>query len=143
MQFRAVVEPEVAAMAAKSADERDLRILKRSIQGQEGQLSDAQAYFKRDLRFHMSLARASKNEVFTEVLAVVYDILAESRSFTLLSERRMTTSFEHHVKIVDAIEKKDDERARRLMKEHLAEIGHQIESEAHQMVGNVDDGLDR
>jgi DNA-binding GntR family transcriptional regulator len=55
----------------------------------------------------------------------------------------MTTSFEHHVKIVDAIEKKDDERARRLMKEHLAEIGHQIESEAHQMVGNVDDGLDR
>jgi DNA-binding FadR family transcriptional regulator len=118
-------------MAAKSADERDLRILKRRIQDQEGQLSDVQAYFKEALRFHMSLARASKNEVFIEVLAFVYEVVGEGRSFTLLSETQVTTSFEHHVKIVDAIEKKDDERARRLMKEHLAEIGHQIESEAH------------
>ena len=107
MQFRAVIEPEVAAMAAKSADERDLRILNRSIQDQKGQLSDGQAYFKRDMRFHMSLARASKNEVFIEVLAVVYDILAESRSITLLSERRMETSFAHHVQIVDGVEKKE------------------------------------
>ena len=143
MQFRAVIEPEVAAMAAKSADERDLRILNRGIQDQEGQLSDAQAYFKRDLRFHMSLARASKNEVFIEVLAVVYEILAESRSFTLVSERRMTTSFERHVAIVDAIANRDGERARRLMREHLAEIERQIESEPDRTVDKADDRVDR
>ncbi|HVO84219.1 MAG TPA: FCD domain-containing protein [Syntrophobacteria bacterium] len=143
MQFRAVIEPEVAAMAAKSADERDLRILNRSIQDQEGQLSDAQAYVKRDLRFHMSLARASKNEVFLEVLAVVYEILAESRSFTLVSEGRMTTSFDHHVALVDAITKRDAERARRLMREHLAEVERQIEKEPHRRVDNSHDRVDR
>ena len=40
------------------------------------------------------------------------------------------------------VSKKKNERARRLMKEHLAEIEHQIESEAQQMVANVDDRLD-
>ena len=131
LQFRVIIESEVAAMAAKRADERDLRILKKSIQDQKERISDAQGYFKKDMSFHMSLARAAKNEVFTEVLSVVYDILAESRSFSLLSEKRVKTSFEHHLKIIAALEKRDEDGARRLMKDHLDEIDHQIESEEH------------
>lgn len=61
IEFRLVVEPEVAALAAARRSGDDLTRMRRLVKEQEA--SAGEGFADLDSRFHMALARATKNEV--------------------------------------------------------------------------------
>jgi GntR family transcriptional repressor for pyruvate dehydrogenase complex len=124
IEFRLVVEPEVAALAAARRSGDDLLRMKRLVEEQEA--SRGEGFAELDLRFHMALARATKNEVIWEVAAVLHDLLSESRSVPLMSKERFEISLKGHRRILEAVEKKDPELCREAMRTHLKDVGEQV-----------------
>ncbi|HEV7913674.1 MAG TPA: GntR family transcriptional regulator [Albitalea sp.] len=71
--------------------------------------------------FHVVLARTMGNEVLAQLLA---DLLSRSSLIALMyqSAHSAEHSFEEHVAIVDALERRDGRGAQRLMGAHLANV---------------------
>jgi len=127
IEFRLVVEPEVAALAAARRSEDDLTRMRRLVKEQEAY--PGEGFAELDSRFHMALARATKNEVIWEMAAVLHDLLSESRSVPLMSKERYEISLRGHRRILDALEKADTDMCREAMRAHLKDVGEQVGGE--------------
>lgn len=121
VEFRMIVEPGVAALAASRRSEGDVARLRKLV---ESQLSAApEDYAELDAKFHMALARATGNEVVWEMAAVLHDLAGESRAAPLISRERLEASLRDHVRILKAIEDADPEACREAMRDHLESVG--------------------
>jgi DNA-binding GntR family transcriptional regulator len=71
--------------------------------------------------FHVVLARMLGNETLAELMA---DLLSRCSLISLMyqSSHAAEHSFEEHVRIVDALERRDTRAALRLMEDHLAHV---------------------
>lgn len=121
IEFRLVVEPEVAALAAARRTEDDLARIRKLIVLQEA--SGEEGFSGLDARFHMALARATKNEVIWEMAAMLQDLLSESRAAHLLGRERSLASLRGHRRILEALENADPEACREAMRDHLLNVG--------------------
>ncbi len=122
LEFRRIFEPEVAALAAANAVERDLERLKAIFTEQEKSFAAGKEIASFDAHFHLALARAAKNSVLREIAALLYDMLAESRSVALQTPERMRVSLEGHRHILAAMEAKDPALSREAMIRHLRTV---------------------
>lgn len=123
LELRRILEPEIAARAARSLGERDIELLQAIVDRQEQDLvRDGEDDAGEDLHFHVTLARATKNEVIVEVTALIYDLLKESRVPPLVSPERKKASFLGHRRIFAALKERDPEVSRAAMLSHLFEI---------------------
>lgn len=122
LEFRRILEPEIAALAAKSLDPDDLALLKTILDRQEKSLSENKDDARDDLHFHLTLARATKNEVLVEVSAILHDILRECRVPPLENLTRKSISLGGHQKIYAALKEGDAELSRSAMRDHLRDV---------------------
>src|ERR1700729_2145963 len=60
-EVRAILEPEIAALAAERAEESDRATLREAVAVMDRSLKDADAYIEADLDFHLALAGAAAN----------------------------------------------------------------------------------
>lgn len=123
MEFRLLLEPEVAALAARRRKPEDLERLRRALAEQE-RSADA-GFAGLDARFHMALARCAGNEVVWETAAMLRDLVSESRAAPLLTEARRAGSLRDHRRILEALERGDPEACREAMREHLLRTGEE------------------
>jgi len=122
--FRRVLETGMAELAAGHATARDLEALGALVAEQHRRLlhaPDPAADAELDASFHLALAQATGNPVFTQALRALTPILAETRSAELISDQRRTASAEHHLRILDAVARHDPAQARQAMERHLEE----------------------
>jgi GntR family transcriptional repressor for pyruvate dehydrogenase complex len=128
-EFRAVVEPQVAGLAALRADASDVVGLEQVLAATHAGLSPEES-LARDVAFHVQVARASGNPLFVTLGEVsagwVEDVRAESHR---TSEGRRS-SFDWHRRILDAIRAHDEDGARRAMADHLADVARLVEDRA-------------
>ena len=122
IQLRHILEPEVAALAAESIGDNELSRIKAILDAQEKKLAENKDDAEEDLRFHLALARATKNEVIVEVFAVLFDILKECRVAPLQNAKRKITSLEGHLGIYRALKQRDANSSRTAMRNHLSEV---------------------
>jgi DNA-binding GntR family transcriptional regulator len=80
--------------------------------------------------FHVVLARMLGNEVLAEMLA---DLLNRSSLIALMyqSSHSAAHSQDEHVRIVDALERRDARAATRLMQQHLSAVEHNLRLDPH------------
>jgi GntR family transcriptional repressor for pyruvate dehydrogenase complex len=121
-EFRRILEPQIAFLAASNISRSEVDRLKMLVFDQERRIMSGEEDSDLDSAFHLVLARAAKNTVIVEVLKTLSSVWNESRSDSLQSEARRTASLRTHVRIVDALEKRDPEAAREAMNNHLLEI---------------------
>ena len=122
LEFRRIWEPEIAARAAQSLDSNDLALIKAILDKQEKSLAEDKEDAQDDLRFHLTLARATKNDVIVEVTAIIHDILKECRVPPLENLTRKRISLQGHQKIYAALRERDSELTRTAMMNHLTEV---------------------
>ncbi len=120
LQFRLVLEPEIAALAAQGATTADLEALAACLDAQTAG-SPARAA-EADMGFHAALARATGNPLFSELVAVVHGRLAETREEPFQSRDRRQASLAAHRAILEAVAARDPESARAAMQDHLAAV---------------------
>jgi GntR family transcriptional regulator, transcriptional repressor for pyruvate dehydrogenase complex len=119
LEFRMLMEPQIASLAARNITREELDRLKIIICDQERKILAGKEDSELDGAFHLLLAAASKNRIVKQVMDMMNEILGESRSESLWNETRRKASVVGHLRIIDALENRDPDMAFEAMKEHL------------------------
>ncbi|HBD09368.1 MAG TPA: FadR family transcriptional regulator [Syntrophobacteraceae bacterium] len=121
-EFRLLMEPQFAYLAARNISREELDRLKVIVCDQERRALADQKDSDLDAAFHYELAKATKNRVILEVLNTINHVLNESRSEFLQSDVRKRASVIGHLRVIDALEEGNSEQAFSAMHEHLLAI---------------------
>lgn len=127
LEVRKALEVEAAGLAAMRRDEEDLAALKELISQMEEDLPEAKRSEELDLKFHLALAKASKNPLLDRLMNTVQEIMGQTLQVTRalwLSATEGTTYrlFEDHRDIYEMILEQNTEKARELTYEHLQKV---------------------
>jgi len=125
-EAREIIEPEMAALAAKRADPEEIDQMAAILEEQARQIADGGTGMEADSAFHSILAQAAKNKVILKLNDSIVDSLRETRERSLQTHGRPARSLAGHRKILDAIHAKNPAKARRAMLEHLRAIGRNV-----------------
>lgn len=126
IEFRGVVEPAVAALAATRVTPAQLDELRDILVAQQGKVAAGETYADEDTRFHELIGDAAGNELLTTMLGVIWDVLRTSREQWLLTNARAHASLEAHHRVYDALARHDAEAARQASAEHIRAVGEGI-----------------
>jgi GntR family transcriptional repressor for pyruvate dehydrogenase complex len=119
-EARRIVEPELAARAAKRRSEKDLQDLAAALDAMRVSLAanSVEDLAENDLRFHEVIWRASGNRVCQRMFSSLQRIMSRSLRVTT-SLRDDGTPLSAHQAMYYAIQEGDPLKARTLMTEHL------------------------
>jgi GntR family transcriptional repressor for pyruvate dehydrogenase complex len=120
-EFRKLLEPQIASLAASTATTGDLSMLAGLLVRQR-QAEAAGEWAAADAAFHLQIARATGNSVIFEVFGQLQETLGESRGESLQNESRRQASLRAHTRILSALQRRDPRLADQKMREHLEEI---------------------
>lgn len=126
IEFRGVVEPAIAALAAERISDDELAELREILGAQQKKVSAGETYVDEDTRFHEVIGTAAGNELLTTMLAVIWDVLRASREQWLQTNTRAHASLEAHQRIYDALGKHDPQAAREASATHIKAVGEGI-----------------
>jgi GntR family transcriptional regulator, transcriptional repressor for pyruvate dehydrogenase complex len=116
VDFRLVVEPAAAAMAAREATDAQRQLLI------EAARPEIPAELSTSVDFHRMVGESSNNGFMRTILIAVHQVLEWETSNESLSERQMEETSLAHQKIAQAIYAGDEDRAERTMRRHLFEF---------------------
>ena len=122
MDVRRMFEPAVARVAAARVTDEDLADLERLLDAQRKKLKTGRSAIAEDTAFHQVLARATRNRVVVSIMAVLNDLLVESRKLTLKQKGRPVRSIMGHEAVVAALRRRDPSAAAEAMREHINQI---------------------
>ncbi|MBB6099798.1 GntR family transcriptional repressor for pyruvate dehydrogenase complex [Deinobacterium chartae] len=128
MEFRCMVEPEVAALAAERASSNELALLSDSYERQQRAADRGLRLADEDMRFHGLIAQASGNAVFSGVLETLRHLMQELRH-NLLPGSRPDLTLREHLRILEAITARDPHGARAAMAAHLNTVSRTLRLE--------------
>lgn len=126
LEFRRLIEPQIAALAASRIEPEALDRLKILICDQQRALMSGREDDTFDSEFHRQLAQCSGNRVISQMMTTIAAIINETRSTWLQSNERRNASVEGHLRIIDALESRDADSAFMAMKNHISEIENHI-----------------
>ena len=121
-QFRELLEPQIAGLAAQNATEEDRLILQGIVKQQHNELDNNTVSGDLDQDFHRALARATGNSVLLQVVELLDPIFLKSRHEYSQSPHRNRLSLKGHQEILKAVKDRDSKTARALMTGHLNAI---------------------
>jgi GntR family transcriptional repressor for pyruvate dehydrogenase complex len=127
-EARAAVEIGAIGLICNRITDEEIHQLERTVIALERKLDRGEPYFKDDLRFHLILLRAARNELLLQWTPMVEEVMrtwsyhsdalaAVLRSSAEESEARRVAS--EHRAILGAVRRRDVAKARQLLKEHL------------------------
>lgn len=121
-EVRAILEPEIAALAAVRASEQELASMRGPIAVMDEARKDPDAFIEADLDFHLALAEAAANPLILSLIDSIVALLREQRLGIFRVEGGPERGQYHHKRILEAIERHDPEGARKAMRAHLQQV---------------------
>jgi len=121
-EARAILEPEIAALAAARAEDQHIATMREAVAVMDRAQRDPDAYIEADLDFHLALAEAAGNQIILSLIDSIVGLLREQRIRIFRVPGGPERGQFHHKRILDAIEKRDPERAREVMTAHLEQV---------------------
>lgn len=126
LELRFILETESSALAAERhtpSHVKDMLDILREMRAN----TEEEKLEQSDIAFHLSLARASGNELLVRMLETLFltmgPVMRESRRLWLFAEQSQTARLsEEHRAIVEAIEKRDPALAKQRMASHLRKV---------------------
>jgi GntR family transcriptional regulator, transcriptional repressor for pyruvate dehydrogenase complex len=119
LQYRRLVEPPVARVAAAERRSADISAMRKAIQGMAAATTEPD-YMRHDTHFHIALARATGNAVLTAAIEEIRMKLNDAMTLLPESETWHRRLSREHEALLEAIERGDGEDAERLMEQHVA-----------------------
>ena len=127
LEARKALEPQVAALAAKMAQDQDLAEMDEIIDEMAEILSRGEHASDQDKRLHVVIARASRNPVFHKLMNEIIANMGK-RLWLTLKEKSLQVAgrneryHEEHIKLVEAIRQGNSRQAEKIMIQHLQGI---------------------
>ncbi len=131
LEARARVEGEAAALAARHITDEEIAGLEALVAEMEAENArDVVMSEDADQRFHMTIARATKNSAMAYVVQSLWDVRSQSlQTVTFLEKVRaegIKPRIDEHNAIVEALRLRDPDRARAAMRDHLRGVAEMI-----------------
>ena len=126
LEFRRILETEIARLAALRRTEEDLTKIGESINLMREDINNGGIGIEGDTAFHDALAAACYNSVFEKMLSMAKVLLVKTRQTTLQMKGEPEKGLQDHIEIFNAVKKGDSELSLKLMMEHIVkaqEIG--------------------
>jgi GntR family transcriptional repressor for pyruvate dehydrogenase complex len=120
VRARQMIEPGVAYYAAINYSDEDMILLKNDIRDLKNCKGGYSELAKLDTLFHMHLAKASKSLILPILLEPIHKLNPDIKSFVYANvndAKKMAVLW--HKKIYDAVIKRNADKARKTMQEHL------------------------
>ena len=127
-EVRAILEPEIAALAAVRVQEPELATMREAFALMDRAQRDYEAYIEADLDFHLALAEGAGNPLILSLLDSVVGLLREQRLRILQVPGGPERGQVHHKCILEAVEQRDAEGAREAMRAHLRQVSEDGET---------------
>lgn len=121
-EVRAILEPEIAALAAVRIQETELATLREAVAVMDRSQTDPDAYIEADLDFHLALAEAAANPLILSLIDSIVGLLREQRIKIFRVPGGPSRGQFHHKQILAAVERHDSETARNSMRSHLEQV---------------------
>ena len=121
-ELRAILEPEIAGLAAARIDDSELATMREAVAIMDRSNQDPDAYIEADLDFHLALAEAANNPLILSLLDSIVGLLREQRLRIFRVPGGPERGQVHHKKILEAVERHDAAAARQAMREHLQQV---------------------
>ena len=121
-EVRNILEPHIAALAAKRAEPQHLRTMREAFQIMDRNLDNADGYIEADLEFHLALAEAAGNPLILALLDSIVGVLREERARLFRVKGAPQRSQLHHKRILEAVERRDPQAASDAMRAHLQQV---------------------
>ncbi len=130
-ELRAMLEPEIAAVAAGRVQDSDLVTMHEAVEVMDRSDKNPDAYIEADLDFHLALAEAAANPLILSLLDSIVGLLREQRMRIFRVPGGPERGQFHHKRILKAMERRDADAAREAMRAHLTQVRQDSSSTAH------------
>ena len=129
-QVREALEGMAARLAAKNMSDEEIADLTALLDNHFQTVKGGESYYQEagDLDFHYRIILGSKNQHLIEVLVNgIYHLIRMYRVQLGMAGARVTTAFDEHKHVVQAIANRDEELAEMLMRRHILYSKNNIE----------------
>jgi len=117
-EYRLMIEPRIAQIAAAKATDNDIRQLKQSIENLKRQSGNSKNFGKEDMNFHYLLTVCTGNTLLIKINRLIGDVM-ESVMLEAIIAHSYDGGIKYHTKILKCIEKHDSVEAGQVMYEHI------------------------
>lgn len=124
-EVRQVIEPDLAALAARRATAEQIASMQKAVAEQEQLVLQGGNGIQADTTFHYLLAEAAGNEVLLKIMDNLMGLLKETRETSLQGDRP-AQSVKQHRAILSAIEARDADAAQRRMERHIRQMEERV-----------------
>lgn len=133
LKARLIIEPEVAAEAARKVTDTDLQLLEEITSDQLTSFDPKNpvTQYDRNPRFHRILAGITGNQVLMIIQEILMEIHSHSMNKIKLDERTIQRITSQHQGIINALKKKDSKLAYDRVKKHVMSV-----HEMHERLGD-------
>ena len=97
-------------------------LISAALEANRNAIDDASLFTETDLNFHLAIARACDNPLFTALHNTMLDWLADQRRVSRSAGAQSETVYLEHKRICDAIVRRDAIEAMSAMENHLANV---------------------
>lgn len=126
VEFRTILEIEIAALAAARTTEKEISVMRMAIDSMDQSLNDADAFIAADNIFHEALAQATQNALIIILINSIVNLLSEQRKQIFEVEGGPQRGQIHHRRILESIIRRDPEAARAAMRSHLQQVREDV-----------------
>lgn len=121
VELRKIHEIKAAELAAERATPEDLERLRAVLSASEARIAGGEGLAREDRDFHLEIVRATQNGMFFRVCSLYY-VMGEERLPVYFGDLdRSRRSHAEHLRIFEAIARRDGNLAQALMNAHLQE----------------------
>jgi len=130
----ASIEGMAARLAAEKAQEQDIEKLRHLFDAFEADPSaKLDEYSQANAEFHRAIIRMSGCKLMTRITETLFIHMRAVRAVTMGWDDRAKRSMADHLAIIDALERRDPDRAERLVREHTLSLRAHIEAHGGQL----------
>lgn len=119
LEVRMMIEPKSAELAATRITKEELQVLNDLVGIMEKSERIDKNYRECDFKFHKVLVSSTKNPMSIAIVAAYSDWLEKSILASSPMNENLEQNYHYHRNILEAIEQRDSEAARKCMIEHL------------------------
>ena len=132
-ELRKIIEPDVAALAAKRATRSDIERLKAALEGMAHARGNPELFQAFDIQFHDAFAQASGNAAIQTTMRMLYHATSEARKAVLPFIDNWHKHWRRHERVFKLIRDHKPELARKAVLEDLL----YAESLLHRHIGSL------
>lgn len=136
--IRAGLEGYAARLAVPHTSEMQIKTLENILKNMEEamQKKDIDSFNTNNMKFHRYLYKIPPYPMLYEMIIKVWDGGKWTRSVFAISPLRMKESIEEHLKILNAIKDRDEDRVEKLVREHRLNAGKELEKNFRKKIKN-------